>query len=125
MNTDWARQNEDAAKKFVLGTLRGVRDYCNAYHRGHNRDEVTRILAKYSDVKDTALINRIEWGATDVHGRIFEASVLDIQDTFFREKLVSDKLPIGKIAPAPWVSEVAARLGPFKLAHDDGAPGCR
>jgi NitT/TauT family transport system substrate-binding protein len=34
MNTDWARQNEDAAKKFVLGTLRGVRDYCNAYHRG-------------------------------------------------------------------------------------------
>jgi NitT/TauT family transport system substrate-binding protein len=125
MNTDWARQNEGAAKKFVLGTLRGVRDYCNAYHRGPNRDEVTRILAKYSDVKDTGLINRIEWGATDVHGRVFEASVLDIQDTFFREKLVSDKLPIGRIAPAAWVSEVAASLGPFKLARDDGAPGCR
>ena len=53
-NTDWARSNEDAAKRFVRGTLRGVRDYCNAYHRGPNRDEVTQILAKYSDVKDAA-----------------------------------------------------------------------
>src|SRR4029450_5351966 len=102
------RQNECDSKRFVLGTLRGVRDYCNAYHRAPNRDEVTRILAKYSDVKDTGLINRIEWGATDVHARIFEASVLDIQDPFLREKLVSDKLPIGRIAPAAWVSEVAA-----------------
>jgi len=125
MNTDWMRQNEDAAKKFVLGTLRGVRDYCNAYHRGPNRDEVTRILAKYSDVKDAALIDRIEWGATDVHGRIFEASVMDIQDAFLKEKLVSEKVPIGRIAPAAWVGEVAASLGPFKLMNDDGTPGCR
>ena len=124
MNTDWAA-NEDAARKFVRATLRGVRDYCNAYHRGPNRDEVTRILAKYSDVKDAALINRIEWGAADVHGRIFEASVMDIQETFFKEKLVADKVPIGRIAPAGWVAEVAASSGRSRLAHDDGAPGCR
>jgi NitT/TauT family transport system substrate-binding protein len=125
MNTDWMRQNEDAAKKFVRATLRGVRDYCNAYHRGPNRDEITRILAKFSDVKDPALINQIEWGATDVHGRIFEASVSDIQDTFLKEKLVADRVPIGKLAPVRWVGEVAAQLGPFQLVHDDGTPGCR
>jgi NitT/TauT family transport system substrate-binding protein len=125
MNTDWMRQNEDAARKFVRATLRGVRDYCNAYHRGPNRDEITRILTKYSDVKDPALINQIEWGATDVHGRIFEASVSDIQDTFFKERLVADRVPIGRIAPAGWVGEVAAELGPFRLVHDDGKPGCR
>jgi NitT/TauT family transport system substrate-binding protein len=116
---------EDAARKFVRATLRGVRDYCNAYHRGPNRDEITRILAKYSDVKDPALINQIEWGATDVHGRIFEASVSDIQDTFVKEKLVADRVPIGRIAPAGWVAEVAAELGPFRPVHDDGTPGCR
>ncbi|MGZ3322984.1 MAG: ABC transporter substrate-binding protein [Xanthobacteraceae bacterium] len=125
MNTDWMRQNEDAARKFVRATLRGVRDYCNAYHRAPNRAEITRILAKYSDVKDPALIDRIEWGATDVHGRIFEASVRDIQDTFVKEKLVADPVPIGRVAPADWVGEVAAGLGPFRLVHDDGAPGCR
>ena len=55
------------------------------------------------DVKDPALIDQIEWGATDVHGRIFEASVSDIQDTFLKEKLVADRVPIGKIAPVGWV----------------------
>jgi len=60
-----------------------------------------------------------------VHGRVFEASVTDIQETFFKEKLVADKVPFGRIAPAAWVSEVAASLGPFKLARDDGMPGCR
>jgi NitT/TauT family transport system substrate-binding protein len=125
MNTDWARSNEDAARKFVRGTLRGVRDYCNAYHRGPNRDEVTRILAKYSDVKDAALINQIEWGATDPQGRVFEDSVMDIQETFIKEKLVTAKAPMSRIAPAAWVKDVAASLGPFTLAHDDGAPGCR
>jgi NitT/TauT family transport system substrate-binding protein len=124
-NTDWVKQNEGVARTFVLATLRGVRDYCNAYHGGPNRDEVTRILTKYSDVKDAGLINQIEWGATDIHGRIFEASVMDVQDTFFKEKLVSDRLPFSKIAPAGWVSEVAARLGPYRPVSDDGAPGCR
>ena len=79
-------------------------------------------MAKYSDVKDTALIERIEWGATDPHGRVFEASLADIQDTFFKEKFVDAKVPVGRIAPASWVSEVAGALGPFTLAHDD-APG--
>jgi len=125
MNTDWRRHNEDAARKFVRATLRGVRDYCNAYQRAPNRAEVTRILAKYSDVKDTALIERIEWGATDPHGRVFEASLADIQDTFFKEKLVDAKVPVGRIAPVSWVGDVARALGPFTLAHDDGAPGCR
>ena len=125
MNTDWVRQNEEAAKRFVRATLRGVRDYCNAYHHAPNRQEVTQILAKYSDVKDPALIDQIEWGATDVHGRIHAASVADMQDVFFKEKLVSDKVPVAKIAPPAWVSEVATSLGPFALAHDDGKPGCR
>jgi NitT/TauT family transport system substrate-binding protein len=125
INADWMKGNTEAAKRFVRATLRGVRDYCDAYHRGPNRDEVTRILAKYSDVKDPALIDRIEWGATDVDGRIFAASVADIQDTFVKEKLVSDQVPAEKIAPPPWVAEVAASLGPFRLRHDDGAPGCR
>jgi hypothetical protein len=56
---------------------------------------------------------------------VFEASLADVQDTFFREKLVDAKVPVGQIAPASWVAEVADALGPFTLAHDDGAPGCR
>src|SRR5262245_3324796 len=65
MNTDWARDSEDAARRFVRGTLRGVRHYCSAYHRGPNRAEVKRILAKYSDVKGASMIERSDWGADE------------------------------------------------------------
>jgi len=56
---------------------------------------------------------------------VFEPSLADIQDTFFKEKLVDTKMPINRIAPASWVAEVAGALGLFALAPDDGAPGCR
>jgi NitT/TauT family transport system substrate-binding protein len=125
MNTDWAKSNEDAAKKFVRATLRGVRDYCNAYHRGPNRTEVTQILTKYSNVKDATLIDRIDWGAADPQGRIAQASVMDVQETFLKEKLTRDKVAFARIAPAGWIADVAASLGPFAPAHDGGAKGCR
>lgn len=125
MNTDWANANSDVAKRFVRATLRGVRDYCNAYHRGPNRGEVTQILAKYSNVKNAQLIDRIDWGAADPQGRIAQASVMDVQETFLKQKLTRDKVAFERIAPAAWVSEVAAELGPFKPARDDGAKGCR
>ena len=42
------------------------------------------------------------------HARFENATVGDIQDTFIKEKLVADRVPIGKIAPVGWVGEVAA-----------------
>jgi NitT/TauT family transport system substrate-binding protein len=125
MNTDWARANDDVARRFVRATLRGVRDYCEAYHRGANRGEVTQILTKYSNVKDAALIDRIDWGAADPQGRIAEASVMDVQELFLKEKLTRDKVAFNRIAPAGWIAEVAAGLGPFTPTRDGGAKGCR
>jgi NitT/TauT family transport system substrate-binding protein len=125
INSDWLRDNPEPARKFVRATLRGVRDYCNAFHRGPNRAEVTAILAKYSDVKDPVLLDRIDWGATDVSGRVFIDSLMDIQAVYAREKLAPDPVPSQRLAPPPWLAEVANGLGPFQLANDDGRPGCR
>jgi hypothetical protein len=50
---------------------------------------------------------------------------MDVQETFLKEKLTRDKLTFQRIAPAAWVGEVAAELGPFKPARDSGAKGCR
>src|SRR5262249_24665546 len=60
MNTDWISKNRAAAENFVLATLRGVRDYCNAYHHASNRAEVLDYLAKYSDLKDPQMIDKIQ-----------------------------------------------------------------
>ena len=125
MNTDWIANNKPAAENFVLATLRGIRDYCNAYHHGANRAEVINYLAKYSDLKDPKMIDQIEWGSMDVAGRVFEQSLADIQDFYIRNKLIARKFTREELGPPDWVAGLAAKLGPFALEHDDGRPGCR
>jgi NitT/TauT family transport system substrate-binding protein len=125
MNTEWINKNRSAAENFVLATLRGVRDYCNAYHHASNRPEVLEYLAKYSDLKDPQMIDRIQWGSMDVNGRVYEESLSDIQDFYVRNKLIARKYTREELGPPNWATALAAKLGPFTLANDDGRPGCR
>jgi NitT/TauT family transport system substrate-binding protein len=125
MNTEWINKNRGAAENFVLATLRGVRDYCNAYHHASNRPEVLEYLAKYSDLKDPQMIDRIQWGSMDVNGRVYEESLSDIQDFYVRNKLIARKYTREELGPPDWATALAAKLGPFTLANDDGRPGCR
>ena len=76
-------------------------------------------------MKDAALIDRIDRGAADPQGRIPEASVMDVQATFLKEMLTRDQVAFARIAPAGWMADVVASLGPFTPARDDGAKGCR
>ena len=125
MNTDWIAQHRQAAEDFILATLRGVRDYCNAYHYGPSRPEIVGYIAKYADLKDPVAIDKITWGAMDVYGRVFEDSLSDIQEFYIRNKFIARKFTREELGPPAWVGGLAAKLGPFTLERDDGRPGCR
>lgn len=125
MNKEWISQHQAAAEHFVTATIRGIRDYCQAYHHGPNRAEVVGYLAKYSDLKDTAMIDKLQWGSMDVNGRVLQDSLSDIQDFFVKEKLIPRKYTQDEIGPPAWATKIADGFEPFKLIHDDGTPGCR
>jgi NitT/TauT family transport system substrate-binding protein len=125
VNTDWIKEHNAETERYLTALLKGTREFCEAYHFGANRDEVVRILAKYSAIHDPALIARIEWGASDPEGRIPTASIEDFQDFELAQHLVQTKLPIDRIVDPNWVDRAARALGPFTLTHDDGKPGCR
>lgn len=125
MNTDWTKTHEQAARNFLKVVLRGTREYCEAFHFGPNRAEVVRILAKYSSIHDPALIDKIEWGASDPVGVIPTASLEDFEAFELSEKQIAAKLPLDRVAEFDWIKEAGRELGPFTLAHDDGKPGCR
>jgi len=125
MNSEWIGKNRSAAEAFIRATLRGTRDYCQAYHHGPNRADVVRYLAKYSDLKDEQMIDRLEWGSMDVRGRVLEDSLNDIQDFYLREKLIARKYTRTELGPPDWITRIGDSLEPFQLVHDDGRPGCR
>jgi NitT/TauT family transport system substrate-binding protein len=125
MNRDWAAAHPDAAKAFIVATLRATQYYCEAYHYGANRPDVVRILAKYSNVQDPALIEKIDWTAMDVGGRISMPSIMDIQNFYVQQKLVNAPVAESDLTPPAWVDQARATVPPFKLVHDDHRPGCR
>jgi NitT/TauT family transport system substrate-binding protein len=126
INTDWAAKNQDVARKFFVAIARGTRDYCQAYHHGPNRNEVLDIMVKYKVMSDRALLDRIPWQGRDPNGRMDAGTVLDIQDWFFKEGMITKKFPASRLIDTSYADYVAKTLGPFKLINQsDPLPSCR
>ena len=55
----FATQQPEAAQRFMLGLLRGTRDYLNAVDRGSDREAVVQTLIRHTTVKDRGLYDRM------------------------------------------------------------------
>ncbi len=124
-NSDWAKKNPEIAHHVFVALARGARDYCQAYHGGPNREYVMKLMID-KKVATRELLETRPWAARDPNGRLNEASVLDIQDWFFKEGLVKQKFPAERLIDASFANEASKELGPFVLDNKDSQlPGCR
>lgn len=126
VNTDWARDHHDVARKLFIALARAGREYCQAYHHGPNRGEVIDVLIKYKAMSDRDLTDRMDWQARDPNGRFNPESVKDVQDWFFKEHLIDKKAPEDKLVDESYADEAAKALGPFTLINQGSKlQGCR
>jgi NitT/TauT family transport system substrate-binding protein len=126
VNTDWATQNPETARRLFLALARGSRDYCQAYHHGPNRGEMLDVLMKHRIATDRALLDRMDWQARTPNGEFNLASLLDIQ-AFFKQEGIIDKTAPGERLVDPHYAAVAAKeFGPFEVANTESKlKGCR
>ena len=54
----FVRDNPDAARRWMVAYLRGVRDYDNAIFKGLDKDEVVRLIMKQVTIRDASLFDR-------------------------------------------------------------------
>ena len=123
-NTDWAAKNDAAMHAYMEAIIRGVHEYCEAYHHGANRAEVVDILSKNSGVTDKDALEKMEWGSRDPEARVFERSVMDIQDYYFQEGLTSKKFALNDFVDDRYRAAAVKKVGPFKLQAKSNKPGC-
>jgi len=125
-NTDWAAQNPEAAHRLFVALARAGRDYCQAYHHGPNRAEVIESLIAHKAATDGALIDRMAWPSRDVNGRFNIASIVDVQDWFYKEGQLKEKVPAERLTDARYADAAAKELGPFELVNKASPlAGCR
>ena len=126
VNTDWAKEHHDALQGYVTAYLRGVRDYCNAYHHGAIRKDMIDSIMKHAAERNPKLLNDYPWVARSPDLRVNVASMLDMQDWYVANKFSSAKLPAERLLDMSYADAAIKKLGPFQLeSNDSKLEGCR
>jgi NitT/TauT family transport system substrate-binding protein len=104
-------QNRDAATKFMVAFLKGVRDYYDAFFLNKGKAEAIALLIQHLPIKDAAL-----WEASrqygDLNGRINVASVKEQAEFYHKLGLVSGGVPnIDKFIDTSFAEAAVQRLG--------------
>ena len=126
INTDWARQNRELARNFFVAYIRGVREYCQAYHNGPNRQDVIDIAVRTGVERRPELLYKYPWPSRDPNGQFNMASLLDIQSWYVKAGLSQQQFAPERIATSEYVNYAVQKLGPFTVENKDSTlPGCR
>ena len=124
-NSDWIKANPETAKKFFLALVKGSRDFCQAYHHGPNRAEVVDVMLKYKVGTNRDQLDKMDWQARSPNGRFNVASVLDLQDWFFKEGIIKQKFPAERLIDTQYADYAEKTLPPFKVINQaDKLKGC-
>jgi NitT/TauT family transport system substrate-binding protein len=126
INTDWAKSRQDVMRNYFTAYLRGVRDYCQAYHGGSNRNEMIQRLIRTGVETRPELLYKYPWPARDPNGRINVDSMLDMQAWFRANKFSDANLPADRLVDTSYTDYAVKKLGPFVLENKDSKlAGCR
>ena len=126
VNTDWAKKNSELLRNYYTAYLRGVRDYCNAYHGAPIKDEIIAALIRHGSERRPELLHKYPWPARSPDGRINTASMLDMQDWFIKNGFARAKFSAERLVDTSYAEFAVRKLGSFALANKDSKlDGCR
>ena len=126
VNTDWAKKNSELLRNYYTAYLRGVRDYCNAYHGAPIKDEIIAALIRHGSERRPELLHKYPWPARSPDGRINTASMLDMQDWFIKNGFARAKFSAERLVDTSYAEFAVQKLGPFVPTNKDSKlDGCR
>ena len=126
VNTDWAKKHAELLRNYYTAYLRGVRDYCNAYHGAPIKDEIIAALIRHGSERRPELLHQYPWPARSPDGRINTASMLDMQDWFIKNGFARAKFSAERLVDISYADFAVQKLGPFvPINKDSKLDGCR
>ena len=104
----------EAAQRFMVGYLRGVRAYNDAIQYGRGKDAVVEILTRYTAVKDPAIYGQMAFAAIDPNGRV-KPDVLQMDVQYYLAKgFMQQPIDVNQIIDNRYADYAVSRLGPYR-----------
>jgi NitT/TauT family transport system substrate-binding protein len=103
----------EAARRWMLAYLQGVRDYNDVFKPNVNRDEVIAILTRQTAVKDAALYRQMGFAYIDPNGDI-DGESLDEQLRWYRDRgIVGRDVSLNEAIDPSFVNYAVQQLGRY------------
>jgi NitT/TauT family transport system substrate-binding protein len=109
------QQSPDAARAFMVGYVKGIRDYLDAVGpRKKDQDQVFGILANAGLVRDPAQLPRLRPVGFDPDGRVNARSLDEDQDVYLRQGHQQERINMAQVIDNTFVDHAARVLGPYQ-----------
>lgn len=111
--SDAFMKNGDLARKFMVGYIKGVRDYNDAFVKNKNKDEIITMLTKYSE-KNRDLYGKMEMPYLDPDGKINVPSMQKDFDYFKLREYYTGSIQLQTLIDAQYIDYAVQQLGAYK-----------
>jgi NitT/TauT family transport system substrate-binding protein len=107
----FAQEEPEAARRWMLAYLKGVREYNDAHLKGINRDAVVQLLTQATAVKDPAMWTKMVWPALHGDGTINVASIRAGEAWFQQQGMVRQRADLDRYVDSSFAEWAVAQLG--------------
>jgi NitT/TauT family transport system substrate-binding protein len=111
MSPVFAREQPEAAKRFVTAWLRGQRDYGRVTKDDAARAEIVDILVKYLPIKDPNVITRTLNDSVMPNGELDQAVLDDMQGYFVQIGSQQQRVDLSRVIDRTYLDYAVGRLG--------------
>jgi NitT/TauT family transport system substrate-binding protein len=112
----FVRTKPEAARRFMVAYLRGLRDFNDAFFRQppRSRPEVLAALTRFTTVKDPAVYEGMTMPGLSPDGEINLASIADAQAWWHERGEVREPVDVAQLWDGAYIDYARGRLGPYQ-----------
>jgi NitT/TauT family transport system substrate-binding protein len=115
-SNQFARERVDVARRFMVGYLRGVRDFNDAWVKGNaaKRNTVINALVKHTPIKDRAVYERVAMPGLDPNGGVNRESLAADQEFFLSTGDQQQRVELSQIVDPQFAEYAVQVLGRYQ-----------
>jgi NitT/TauT family transport system substrate-binding protein len=107
----FASSRPDVGVRFMVGLLRGARDFNNAFSTGKDKADIVRILTTYTAVKDPQLYEKMQVSSLNANGQLDARNMQDQVDWLVQHGYVQQPLDVSKLIDPTFAERAVAQIG--------------